>query len=271
MTAKPLDPEAIFGSSAARLVGAEGEVLESVGSTMDVARERLVSGAPDGYVVLAEHQTAGRGRTGAWECPPGRGLLMSVVLRRGLPAAQQRVVAIMGAVAAAEAVRTFGVRGLIKWPNDVVVSGGRSQAFSVRKLGGVMVEGVPRGDAAPAHVLGIGLNVNQEASELPPGADVRPTSLRLERGQTCDRNAVCRALLEELSDWYRRLAMGQPEHVLARWRRLSCLLGQQVRAQVDEQVIVGTVAGIRSTGELILTDTAGRQMLLSDERVRLLL
>lgn len=269
---KPLDAELIFDSGAEeRLVGAEGEVVERVGSTMDLARERFAGHAPDGYVVLAEHQEGGRGREGGWECPPGRGVLLSVVLRRGLPSAEQHLVAIMGAVAAAEAVGRFGVPARIKWPNDVVVASRGAGELRVRKLGGVLVEPVRRGDAAPAHILGLGLNVNQTADELPAGAPVEATSMCRERGRQFDRNALCRALLDELSGWYRRLAMGQKEHILARWRTLSCLLGQGVRAQLGDQVVSGTVVGIRSTGELILEDAAGGQTFLPDERTRLLL
>ncbi len=269
---KPLRAEAIFGAQeTAAVVGALGEVLQSVSSTMDVARERLRAGVDDGYVVLAEHQSAGRGRTGSWDCPPGCGLLLGVVLKIGLPAAEQKLVAIMGAVAAVEAVCRAGVPAQIKWPNDVVVTREGPGALQVRKLGGVLVERVARGDAAPAHLLGIGLNVNQSAGELPQDAVPKPTSMRIERGREFDRNTLCRALLQELNSWYRRLARGQHEHILARWRRRSCLVGRQVRARVQGHVLTGTVAGIRSTGELIFQDAAGRRLLLSDDKARLLL
>jgi len=265
-----LDPRCIFGRAGTTVVGTSGEVLPRVGSTMDVARERLLAGCPDGYVVLAEEQTAGRGRQGAWECPPGKGLLMSVAFRVSLPARERKLVVIMGAVASVEAVRTSGVQAMIKWPNDVVTAA-PSQTLRVRKLGGLLVEHVGRNDAAPAHVLGIGLNVNQGRDELPRRAAPVPTSMRLERGQPFDRNAVCRRFLQELDRWYRRLAMGQSERILARWRRLSCLLGRRVRASVGQNVVEGRVVGIRSTGELIMQDAVGRQLLLSEERTRLLL
>lgn len=269
---KPLEPMRIFGTRAEPVVvGAQGEVLPSVSSTMDAARERLRAGAPDGYAVLAEHQTAGRGCKGSWECPPGRGLLMSVILRAGLPSSDQKLVGIMGAVAAVEAIRRFGVPAQIKWPNDVVVAAEGIEPLRVGKLGGVLVERAARGDAPRAHVLGIGLNVNQSADELPKGQAVEPTSMRLELARELDRNAFCRALLQELDSWYRRLAMGQHEHILARWRLRSCLLDRNVRARVGGRVVSGKVAGIRSTGELILLSESGSRLLLSDEKARLLL
>jgi len=271
-TAKPLDPGAIFRTHGARvLIGGEGEVLQSVASTMDVARERLLSGASDGYVVLAEHQTAGRARGGSWHCPSGRGILMSIALKLALPARQQKLVAIMGAVAATEAVRRFGIAAQVKWPNDVVVSSDEGERLRVKKIGGVLVERVERGEAAAVHVLGIGLNVNQSRAELPREAALKPTSMRIEGGQRFDRNAVCRAVLEEMNSWYRRLAMGQHERLLARWRQCSCLVGRAVEASVSGRVISGKVRGIRSTGELILEDAAGQRWLLSDQKARLVL
>jgi len=264
-----LDAGALFGGGeGAALIGGDGEVLEACTSTLDVARQRLRGGAPDGYVVLAEEQTAGRGRRGGWICPPGKGLLMSVVLRLRLPAGERKLLTIMGAVAAAEAIRTFGVRARIKWPNDIVMAAHRDGALRLGKLGGVLVEAESWGDAAPAHVLGVGINVNQAAGELPADA---ATSMQLVAGRPFNRAAVCRALLAELDAWYRRLAMGQHEVLLARWRRRSCLVGHEVRARVGGRTLTGTVLGIRSSGELIVRDEEGGRLLLSDRQARLLL
>jgi len=266
-----LRPESVFGTPDGRaLVGECGEVLDSVPSTLDVARRRLLDGAPDGYVVLAEHQSGGRGRTGAWECPAGLGLLMSVVLRIALPAEEQKLVVLLGAVAATEAIRELGVPARIKWPNDIVVTPEGAGRLIVRKLGGVLVERVGAGDAAAHFVLGIGLNVNQGRDDLPADAAPPATSLRLEKGEPLNRTVLCRALLRHLSDWYRRLRMGQSERILARWRGLSCLLNRRVRARVEGRLFFGTVKGLRSSGELILQTEDGGRLLLSDERARLL-
>lgn len=252
-----------------RIVGEEGEILDECESTMSVARDRLAEGAHDGYVVMAEHQSAGRGREGAWECPPGQGLLLSVVLKRGLAPDDRKLLSIMGAVAAAEAVRRHGVDAGIKWPNDVVTPGKPRDLAGLRKLGGVLVESVPRDDAAPAHVLGIGLDVNQNAGGLPDCDRCPPTSMRIERGRRFDRAAVCRTLLGELDVWYRRLVMGQHDPLLTRWRDLSCLVGHRVRATGGGGEVEGQVVGIRSSGELLIRDVLGRTVLLSADTARL--
>ena len=269
---KPLDADAIFGSfDRPVLVGRQGEVVREATSAMDVARERLADGVPDGYVVLAEWQSAGRGRKGAWECAPGMGLLMSIVLRCGVRAAEQRLVAAMASVAAAEALRNSGVEARIKWPNDLVVSADDGPTLVVRKLGGVLVERIEAAGGVAAHVVGLGINVNQGKDDLPVGLPTQATSMMLERGRPCDRNAVCRAVLQELNAWYRVLAAGQTERILARWRARSCLLGRGVRAQIGDCVVAGTVLGIRSTGELILGQGGGGQLLLPDSKAQLLL
>ena len=272
MAKDALAADKIFGSvHGPFMVGEQGEVLPSVTSTMDVARERLLAGAPDGYVVIAEHQTEGRGREGAWECPPGMGVLLDVVLRVRLAASEQKIIVLLGTVAAAEAVRRLGLPARIKWPNDVVIADEGSGRLKVRKLGGVLAERVVRKNAPAAHILGIGLNVNQAETALPADATRAPTSMRIERGEEFDRNRVCRVLIQELNFWYHRLRMEQPERILARWRRLSCLLQRRVRARVDGKTISGTILGIRSSGELIFQEEGGGRRLLSDRTTELLL
>ncbi len=267
---EPLDATAIFGSGGRRLIGRTGEVLQVVESTMDTARRRAARGAPDGYVVLAERQRLGRGRTGSWHCPARQGVLMSVVLGLGVSARERWLITLAGAVACAEALRHFGPDVRIKWPNDIVVAE-KAQGLRIRKLGGVLVEQYQHGDAAPVHILGIGINVNQDRRHLPAGTPVPCTSLKAELGgRSVDRSAACVRLLDRLDFWYGKLRRGHPEALLARWRTLSCLLGETVRAQVNGQTVEGTVLGLRATGELILRLPTGRDMLLASERTTLL-
>jgi BirA family biotin operon repressor/biotin-[acetyl-CoA-carboxylase] ligase len=96
--------------------------------------------------------------------------------------------------------------------------------------------------------------------------------MRLERGgRAVDRSLLCARLLERLDEWYSKLKSGQVELLLARWRTLSCLLGERVKARIDECVVAGAVLGIRASGELILKTDSGEELLLSSERATLLL
>lgn len=267
-----LDAEVLFGAVTGRLhVGRTGEILDECESTMDVARDRLADGCEDGHVVLTELQTAGRGRTGGWDCPAGAGLLMSVVFRLGLPAAQQRLVILVGAVAATEALRGLGVHASIKWPNDVVVAEDDAGRLSVRKLAGLIVERIAPADGPACHILGMGLNVNQGPAELPPSPIVPATSMRIEKGRAFDRGNVCRAVLRELDAWYRVLARGEHERILARWRTLSCLLGRDIVFSLGSVGMSGRVTGIRAGGQLLVRTRDGRELALSDGDAKLLL
>lgn len=265
----PLDPGMIFDPQAPRLIGHEGEVLGVVESTMDTVRRRALKGAPDGFVVLAERQRSGRGRKGAWQCPAGAGLLMGILLRMGVRRNERFLLSLLGAVSATEAVSEFVPDAAIKWPNDIVVCE-RGDQLRIRKLGGVLVEQATQGDAAPAHILGIGLNVGQDHRRLPRDTSLPPTSLKAELGRLVSRNVLCVKVLERLDLWYGKLRTGHAEALLARWRTLSCLLERRVRARVDGEEIEGIIIGLRTTGELILRAAGGRDVLLSAERATII-
>ncbi len=206
-----LNSEIIFAAAGRPgVIGAEGEIVHQVASTMDLAIEKAARGAPDGYVILAERQTRGRGRTGAWESGAGESILVSVILRAGFRASERKLVGIMGAVSAAEALQCAGVKALIKWPNDVVVARPTANSLNLKKLGGVIVEQFHRGDSAPAHVLGIGININQDITRLPDTVPIPSASARTELGRMVNRNQVCISLLRQLDTWYKTLQLGKP-------------------------------------------------------------
>ena len=187
------------------------EVVPVAGSTNALVADRARDGEPGGLVVVAEAQTAGRGRQGrTWTSPPRAGLTLSVLLRPSLPPERWPWLPLWGGVAVARAVREqTGVDAVLKWPNDVLVGG--------RKLCGLLAE-VP---VPGAVVLGIGLNVTTRPDELPPGA----TSLLLEGATTTDRDTLLRALLRSLADV---LAEASPDG----YRALCATLGSRVRVEL---------------------------------------
>ncbi|MEF8788249.1 MAG: biotin--[acetyl-CoA-carboxylase] ligase [Planctomycetota bacterium] len=262
----------IFGSAPQRhVIGRDGEVHARVPSTMDVCRRRARDGVADGYTVLAEQQTEGRGRRADWRCEAGEGLLLSVFLGRPVPRNRRMVLSALGAVAAAEAVRGFGVEAHIKWPNDVVVDGRRGQ-LDLRKVGGVLVEPVSRGEAAPLHVLGMGLNVNQDADQLPRDTNLPAQSLLLERGgEPVDRNVLCRRVLARLDRYYEQMLRTDGADLLDRWRELSCLLGRTVAVESGGRRFRVRVVDIKETGELSVRTADGRRLELGDQQARVVL
>ncbi len=219
-------------------------------STNARARELASAGARHGTLVTAGEQTAGRGRQGrSWETPPGRALLMSLVLRH-LGAARE-LLPLAAAVAVCEACEAVApVRCRVKWPNDVWID--------ERKVAGILIEGRPAEGWA---VLGIGLNVNTDRPEFPPELRAAATSLRLSAPGTDPAledvlSAVVGALEARLGD--------QPSGVLDRWRQRDALIGQPVRWADG----AGVGAGIDDTGAL-LVDVGGRRVSLDAGEVHL--
>jgi BirA family biotin operon repressor/biotin-[acetyl-CoA-carboxylase] ligase len=200
--------------------------LRTVDSTNLRARELAADGAPHGTLVTATEQTAGRGRQGrAWSAPPGRTLLMSLVLRD-----PPRLLPLVAAVAVAELA---GDGARVKWPNDVLV--GDPPA---RKVAGILAEGRPQEGWA---VLGIGVNVAVRPQDLPPDVRERAGSLGLEPRDvepTLDR------LLRLLDRWLAAPAAD----VLAELRRRDALAGREITWNGG----VGTARGIADDGALLV-------------------
>jgi BirA family biotin operon repressor/biotin-[acetyl-CoA-carboxylase] ligase len=223
----------VSGADASRaLAGTRfGDVrwLAEVDSTNRVVAVLARAGAPDGLVVVADHQTAGRGRRGrSWEAPPGSSLLASVLLRPVPP-----LVTLAAALAAADAcTEVAGVATELKWPNDVLAAGDG-------KLAGILAEAA--GDAV---VVGVGLNVDWGATPLPAGA----ASL----GRPVDRAAL-------LVAWLRRLGdpgeSGDPGHVLSRYRARCATLGRRVRVRLPRETVEGVASDVDDDGRLVVGAT----------------
>ncbi|MFW6457652.1 MAG: biotin--[acetyl-CoA-carboxylase] ligase [Planctomycetota bacterium] len=254
-----------------RVIGCTGEIHQTVSSTMDLAKTQARTGVPDGYVVLAEEQTHGRGRDGSWTCSPQKGILMTTVLHAGLSRKDRRLLSIIGPLAATEVVRDSGVEAWIKWPNDIVVVDSLSP-LSLRKIGGTLIEQSARGDAAPTHLLGLGLNVNQQSEELTDSPKTAATSLRIENGgRAVERNRLCRRLLDSLDEWYGALCHGKKQPLLKRWQELNCLVGNEIRVKSRNTILRGYVQQMCISGELLLQTSDNQTHRLSPETTRVLL
>lgn len=202
--------------------------FERLDSTQTEARAQAEAGAPHGTVVLAEAQSAGRGRLDRrWDSPPGENLLFTVVLRPPVPV---REAPLLTLGAAAGMALALDVR--VKWPNDLVDEEGR-------KLGGILAELETRGERVDFVLLGVGLNVNQTAfPEWLPNA----TSLALRRGGPHDREDVLRRVVNAILGW-----SAHPDR-LDLWRRRSHTLGRRVRVGDRE----GVATGLRDDGALLV-------------------
>jgi BirA family biotin operon repressor/biotin-[acetyl-CoA-carboxylase] ligase len=227
------------------------------GSTNADLLARARAGAPEGAVLVADHQTAGRGRLNRrWQDAPGSSLLVSMLTRptqppTGLANDGLHLVSMAVGVAAAEAIASVtGVAAGLKWPNDVVLDiGGET-----RKLGGILADSLVSGGEVEALVVGLGINVNWPA-EIPAELADRGIALNRLVGHEVDRTRLLVDLLQRTAQHYGRLAAvtGRAE-LTDRYRRLSATLGRRVRVEVPGETIVGDAFDVNGYGHLLVID-----------------
>jgi BirA family biotin operon repressor/biotin-[acetyl-CoA-carboxylase] ligase len=224
-------------------------------STNTAALEQAAKGAAHGTVVVAEEQTAGRGRFGrSWYSEKSSGIYASVILRPPLAPAVAPVLTLMAAVAAHQAISTTtGLPADIRWPNDVLVDG--------KKVCGILTEMSAEVDRLHAVVLGIGINVNHR--EMPSELKSIATSLRIEAGKTISRAQILVALLKELERKYHLLLDEGSAAIARRWAAASTFAeGKRVRVLSGTGEFVATTIGLESNGALRLRREDGREELL---------
>ena len=233
------------------------EVLASVGSTNAVLAASAADDAPEGTVIVAEHQEAGRGRLDrTWVSPPRAGLAVSVLLRPDVPASRKSWLPLLTGVALAEGVReSTGVRTSLKWPNDLLAADGR-------KLAGILAEA---GNGAV--VVGAGLNVSTTPDELPEGG----SSLVLAgAAPDVDRGAVLigylRALERRYRDWTEQLGDPVSSRLARDYLSWSATVGTTVAVTLpDGSVLEGVAEAVDWDGRLVVATAGGRVELASGD------
>ena len=248
-----LSPGELAGALAGRTVGAALLCLDTVDSTNNELKRRADT-APDGLAVLAQEQTGGRGRLGrSFVSPAGKGLYLSVLLRPQCVLADAGMLTAWTAVAVCRALeRCCGVRAGIKWPNDIVLEG--------RKLCGILTElELEAETAALRHVIvGVGINVSQDAADF--GPEVAPVAISLAQalGQAPRRSQLAAEVLSALDDLYRAFPAQKADY-LARYRALCVTAGRAVRVLRPGQVRTGTAEAVNEDFALLVRWDNGEQ------------
>jgi BirA family transcriptional regulator, biotin operon repressor / biotin---[acetyl-CoA-carboxylase] ligase len=220
-------------------------------STNDVALELGHHGAPEGAVVIAEEQTAGRGRLGRdWHSERASGIYVSVLLRPAIAPASAPILTLLAGLAAREAATSqTGLAVDIRWPNDLLLDG--------RKFAGILTEMYAEPDRIEFVVVGIGMNVNQE--EMPGELAVTATSLRMASGTTHSRLELLVRLLLALEGHYNRFVTEGPEAIIERFERASTYArGKRVRIHAPAEEYTGTTEGLEPSGILRVRRDDGR-------------
>jgi BirA family biotin operon repressor/biotin-[acetyl-CoA-carboxylase] ligase len=243
---EPLELQRIQAFLHTEYVGRNVVYHESVTSTMEVAADTAAAGAPEGAIVLAEEQTAGRGRMGrSWVSPPRENLYVTIVMR---PAIEQlRYLAVIAPLAVCQAIEeTTGLLPRIKWPNDVVIG--------ERKVCGILIQSELSGNDVQFAVVGIGINVNVDVSAHEEIASIA-TSLRAELGREADREEVLAAMLNHFESLYEALRRG--EVIAMPWKHRLDTLGKHVK--------VSSAQGLLEEGVAVDADSDGALILRRDD------
>ncbi len=258
----PDDLVPAIGVAAARLGGRLSlHYFAEVGSTNDVALALAANGGVEGVAVLADVQTAGRGRLGrSWFSPPGAGLYLSAIVNAKNLQSSLSLVTLAAGVAAADAIgAATGLAVELKWPNDLVI--GRPW----RKLGGILCESTGVAQAPHAIVIGVGINLRPAA--YPPDVAVRATSLESELGRPVDRSTLVVECLVALDNAMVALRRGRGADVRDRWRRFgrAGLGGAPVRWRDGDDDAAGHARDIDDDGALIVERAGSVERLVAGE------
>lgn len=251
-------PEAIHRAYRPTLLRGEIVHRDSIDSTNLLAAELARGGAEEGTTVLAEQQTAGRGRLGrSWVSPARLNLYCSVVLRPAIPPLEVPRLTLVAGVAVAEAIlSTAAVPARIKWPNDVLIDG--------RKVAGVLTELEAEADRVRFVVVGIGVNLNATAGDFPPELRDKATSLALASGAPVDRVAFTARLLSALDGAYELFLRGGFAALRHRYEKLHSLTGREVTVD-GKPPLTGTVRGVDDAGALLVESWGEVQRVVSGE------
>ncbi len=243
-----LSAEAIARNLGTRLIARRVSFYDQAASTNDLARESAEAGDPEGTLVIADAQTAGRGRLGrSWIAPPHSSILMSLILRPRLGPSQLARVTMALALATCDGMfSTTGLQVQVKWPNDILIRG--------HKCGGILAEASTTGERVEYVIVGLGLNVNFAAVTV-EGIPDDATTLSDEVGRVVPRVPLAQAILRATEHYYLRMQAG--EDLDREWQTRLVTLNQHVRAQTPGGTEEGLAEGIDPEGALLLRRTDG--------------
>jgi BirA family biotin operon repressor/biotin-[acetyl-CoA-carboxylase] ligase len=227
-----------------KVIGRDIQVFEQTTSTNDVIEKFARDGVKEGVVVFAESQTKGRGRLGRkWISPAHKGLWFSILLRPDLRPQEATQLTVASATALRRAIQSeTGLSPEIKWPNDILIGG--------KKVAGILTELSAEVDRVKHIILGIGLDVNLDAGELPAELRKAATSLKIETGEMVLRAELATTILRELDIDYARICGGKFPAVADEWETHCATIGKNVTVQIGDRKIRGRAESLDDDGAL---------------------
>lgn len=249
--------ESLKQSLAGKSIGHQLHYYEEIGSTNDEAFCLGTAGAPEGTALIAECQSAGKGRMQrVWHSPAGANIYTSIILRPHFEPARAPQISIAAGVAVAETVNAYCPgKARLKWPNDVLIDG--------KKVCGILSQMKMTAGAIDFVVLGIGINVNLSHEEFPADIQEIATSMALETGCEISRLELIISLYENMTKWYRELTQNGFGPIKEKWLGLSSMIGKPVSVMFQDEAVRGKAIGLDEDGSLILLAIGNKEVKVS--------
>jgi len=239
------------------LIGKKIFAFETIDSTNSCAKTLAEAGMEEGSVVLADFQSAGKGRLGrTWFSEPGKNLLFSFILRPDMDSRSAGTLSLFAAAGVARGIESFTGRCIeCKWPNDLLLRG--------NKFCGILLESSFSADKLDYAVIGVGINVNQ--TEFDSGLLHRSTSLSIETGAPLDRKALFQSILHSLDSLYAQMQNRNNSGVMKEWLSRNSMIGKQTTVFQDGQKFSGIVQAFNEDGSMVLSTSGGLQSFYSGD------
>jgi len=238
----------VSGDLNTKFIGRKIYYFDGLSSTMALAMQLGIKGAPEGTLVLAESQTKGKGRLGRnWFSPKYKGIYLSLLLKpKILPCSSASVLTLLAAVSICEAIKEItGLDARIKWPNDILIGH--------KKLGGILTELNAEMDEVNFVIIGIGLNVNNDKKTLVSAA----TSLREQKKENISRISLLQEILRKIETNYLLFQVKGAQSIIDKWRDYSITLGRRVKVYYHKEHIEGEALDIDADGGLLVRKDSG--------------
>jgi BirA family biotin operon repressor/biotin-[acetyl-CoA-carboxylase] ligase len=247
-TPDTLTPGEIKAGLKTKVIGKHIKYFKETESTNIIARE-IASSVNEGTIVIAESQTAGRGRLGRkWISPVG-GIWLSIILKPRIEPVYAPRITLLAGVSVAKAMQDIGLPAKIKWPNDILING--------KKVCGILTEIGAEADIIDYLVVGIGIDANVDTGTFPEEFRDNSTSLEKEMGHKINRVEFVQKLLEEFETLYTKFHKDGFPQILEEWRNMSATIGQWVKITAQAKTIYGEAIGVDNEGALIVETGEG--------------
>ena len=252
-------PQEIKENLRTRVLAKEIHTYKALKSTNELAYRLAQSQAPEGTLVISEHQTQGRGRMGrGWFSPPEVGLWLSLILRPEIPPSKAPGISICAGLALASSVNEMTeLNARIKWPNDCVIKG--------KKVAGILLELSAELDKIDFVILGVGINVNQDKKHFPKSLAKKATSLKIELDEEVSRLMLLKLFLRRFEKIYFEFKRNGLARLMPEIRRASHLLGQKVKVKWGKKILKGLAKEINEDGSLIIGTNKGEKTISAGE------